>query len=472
MGANGSKSFSFTDCGARDSDDSDSGLPICGGRGNPDGAIGSSSAGFSFGSSSAGNFTPRSGIGSSSSMTPRTAERASIGPGQRAQRGSRNSPRYSAAPGTSGGLMVEMGDGSSREVAAEAGKETSRRAERRKMSVEEYYGAVSPRNARGSSTHGRKQSPGKSPRGRSSRGGRRNYLPPKNENGKFAALASNVDAHDEPLYTLPEDDEGGGRRGSLLGGKIADAAEAAAKKIADTAKESGGKIFGAVMGLFTKEEASILTKEEKKQLKANFDMIDVDGGGSIGRDEFKAAMMVALVKHPDKPPIPDDEALQKEFDKYDADGDGSIDLEEFYEVFAAIKRDVKKNFEEIDKDGSGELDREEFKAAMELAFAKHPDKPPMPDDETLQKEFDNCDIDGNGTIELDEFYTCFANLKAVIGNQEARDKFAVAAIPSYLPEVKESWSNNGRWMINGRGGSYVQGVADNVKAKEKWDARS
>ena len=382
--------------------------------------------------------------------------------------------------------MIESGDGSSREVSAEAGMETSRRAERRKMSVEEYHGAASPRNPR---AERRKQSPGgsgsqrNSPRGRSSKGaGRRNYLPPKDENGKFAALASNVDAHDEPLYTLPGEDEGGGRRGSILGGKIADAAEAAAKKIADTAKESGGKIFGAVMGLFTKEEESILTKEEKKQLKANFDMIDVDGGGSIGRDEFKAAMMVALVKHPDKPPLPDDETLRKEFDKYDIDGDGTIDLEEFYEVFAAVKRDVKKNFEEIDKDGSGELDREEFKAAMELAFAKHPDKPPLPDDETLQKEFDLCDIDGNGTIELDEFYTCFANLKGKIGNQEARDKFAVAAIPSYLPAVEESWSNNGRWMINGRGSSYMQGVAANVKAKETsfetsvsprtWDERN
>ena len=308
--------------------------------------------------------------------------------------------------------MIESGDGSSREVSAEAGMETSRRAERRKMSVEEYHGAASPRNPR---AERRKQSPGgsgshrNSPRGRSSKGaGRRNYLPPKDENGKFAALASNVDAHDEPLYTLPGEDEGGGRRGSILGGKIADAAEAAAKKIADTAKESGGKIFGAVMGLFTKEEESILTKEEKKQLKANFDMIDVDGGGSIGRDEFKAAMMVALVKHPDKPPLPDDE--------------------------------------------------------------------------TLQKEFDLCDIDGNGTIELDEFYTCFANLKGKIGNQEARDKFAVAAIPSYLPAVEESWSNNGRWMINGRGSSYMQGVAANVKAKETsfetsvsprtWDERN
>ena len=253
MGANGSKSsFSFADCGARDSDDSDSGLPICGGggRSNRDGTIGTSSAGFSFGSSSAGNFTPRSGIGSSSSMTPRTAERASTGPGQRAQNGSRNSPylnspRYSAAIGDSGGLMIESGDGSSREVSAEAGMETSRRAERRKMSVEEYHGAASPRNPR---AERRKQSPGgsgshrNSPRGRSSKGaGRRNYLPPKDENGKFAALASNVDAHDEPLYTLPGEDEGGVGGGASSEGKLPTPPKPPQRKLPTRPRKAGAR---------------------------------------------------------------------------------------------------------------------------------------------------------------------------------------------------------------------------------------
>ena len=65
----------------------------------------------------------------------------------------------------------------------------------------------------------------------------------------------------------------------------------------------------------------------------------------------------------------------------------------------------------------------------------------------------------------------------------ASDTFASTALAGpNLPAVEESWSNNGRWMINGRGSSYMQGVAANVKAKETsfetsvsprtWDERN
>ena len=82
-----------------------------------------------------------------------------------------------------------------------------------------------------------------------------------------------------------------------------------------------------------------------------------------------------------------------------------------FRLTAEEKAQLKGNFDSIDANGSGALDRSEFKAAMELAFAKHPNKPPMPSDAALEEEFNKCDTDGNGTIELDEFYEVFAKTK-------------------------------------------------------------
>ena len=83
---------------------------------------------------------------------------------------------------------------------------------------------------------------------------------------------------------------------------------------------------------------SALTVEEKAELKANFDAIDTDKGGTLDRYEFKAAMELAFAKHPDKPTMPSDDVLKQEFNRCDTDKNGTIDLDEFLEVFAKVKR--------------------------------------------------------------------------------------------------------------------------------------
>ena len=70
-----------------------------------------------------------------------------------------------------------------------------------------------------------------------------------------------------------------------------------------------------------------LTAEEKTQLKANFDSIDAGGSGSLDFATFKSAIALAFAEHPDKPKMPDEEALKKEFENVDTDGSGDIDLE-------------------------------------------------------------------------------------------------------------------------------------------------
>ena len=100
----------------------------------------------------------------------------------------------------------------------------------------------------------------------------------------------------------------------------------------DRYRSNGGDGSGGSGG------TSALTVEEKAELKANFDAIDTDKGGTLDRYEFKAAMELAFAKHPDKPTMPSDDVLKQEFNRCDTDKNGTIDLDEFLEVFAKVKR--------------------------------------------------------------------------------------------------------------------------------------
>ena len=84
-------------------------------------------------------------------------------------------------------------------------------------------------------------------------------------------------------------------------------------------------------------EGSGIESSEMESLQANhkmlltvFKFLDVDGNGSVDRDEFRQGLRL-INKH-----LPDDQQLKNAdvlFDKLDLDGNGSIDLHEFEEAF-------------------------------------------------------------------------------------------------------------------------------------------
>ena len=97
-------------------------------------------------------------------------------------------------------------------------------------------------------------------------------------------------------------------------------------------KRSGG-LFGGIASGFGKKKR----KEEKrrKALRAVFEAMDEDGGGSIDFDEFCHAMTAMAGANGTTPP-PREEDLRKAFDDVDRDGGGSVDFDEFVEMIDAI----------------------------------------------------------------------------------------------------------------------------------------
>jgi Ca2+-binding EF-hand superfamily protein len=97
-------------------------------------------------------------------------------------------------------------------------------------------------------------------------------------------------------------------------------------------KKSGG-LFGGIASGFGKKKR----KEEKrrKALRAVFEAMDEDGGGSIDFDEFRHAMK-AMAANGTTPPPPEEE-LRKAFDDVDRDGGGSVDFDEFVEMIDSIQ---------------------------------------------------------------------------------------------------------------------------------------
>ena len=202
-------------------------------------------------------------------------------------------------------------------------------------------------------------------------------------------------------------------------------------------KKSGG-FFGGMAGRFGKKSRK--DDKRRKALRAVFEAMDEDGGGSIDYEEFRHAMTAMAADGKTAPPP--EEELRKAFDDVDDDGGGSVDFDEFVQMIdamhstsasseggakmnslfvkaaARIGREQKEKaklrgiFEAMDEDGSGDIDYDEFKVAMEQMDPKQ-----VPADDELRKAFDGVDEDGGGSISFDEFVEMFRQLKSGAGGK-------------------------------------------------------
>jgi hypothetical protein len=182
-----------------------------------------------------------------------------------------------------------------------------------------------------------------------------------------------------------------------VGGKTKSARSLAAKKAERLAK------------LAEKKAAEAAAREEAKQLKSIAE--DENESGSGGRSGRSQPNSPKSPKSPKSPLAAKVEAKGEA--KVEAkNSGGNEDLNGGTPALTAKeKAQLQANFDAIDVDQSGTLDRQEFKAAMELAFSKHPDKLTMPSEEVFQEEFNRCDTDNNGTIDRNEFLEVFAKIK-------------------------------------------------------------
>ena len=133
-----------------------------------------------------------------------------------------------------------------------------------------------------------------------------------------------------------------------------------------------------------KEHDYKLTKDDLKQVKEVFKMVDTDGSGEIDKAEFEAAMeaagalgqksrkLFAQVRK-GKGGAPSWEDV---LEVLDADASGTVSWDEIvafikevekehdFKVSKEDKKAIKAAFEQVDADGSGDIDKAEFEAAV------------------------------------------------------------------------------------------------------------
>jgi Ca2+-binding EF-hand superfamily protein/diadenosine tetraphosphatase ApaH/serine/threonine PP2A family protein phosphatase len=166
------------------------------------------------------------------------------------------------------------------------------------------------------------------------------------------------------------------------------------------------------------EQVNLIHEHEEKIVNL-FKILDVDGNGTIDREEFISG--IALLN---KTCLADEEGFsnpEELFTMFDVDGNGEIDLGEFTSVVAKSKTArrltlsicstkidaLKKNhemllvaFRFLDRDGSGYIDHDEFRAGIKLINKRLPKEEQFGDPDEL---FTTIDGDGSGKIDLGEF---------------------------------------------------------------------
>jgi len=106
---------------------------------------------------------------------------------------------------------------------------------------------------------------------------------------------------------------------------------------------------------------SFASKLEREDLKAVFNLIDINGDGSISASEFKH-LMKSFGKA-----VSDDE-IDKIMQSFDADGNGVVCFEEFLALMGSQdlseEIELKIAFNMIDTDGSGTISCAEVRALL------------------------------------------------------------------------------------------------------------
>eukprot|EP00033_Pygsuia_biforma_P001676 GCRY01001880.1.p1 GENE.GCRY01001880.1~~GCRY01001880.1.p1 ORF type:complete len:153 (-),score=19.73 GCRY01001880.1:90-548(-) len=139
-----------------------------------------------------------------------------------------------------------------------------------------------------------------------------------------------------------------------------------------------------------------LTEEERAEFKEMFDLVDIDKGGTISKDEL-FELMISLGLNPTKEYI---DAMVKEID---ADGSGDIDFEEFVTVMrkkmqpSHSQEVVKKAFKFFEnKNHPGKVDVDMLETILKTVQGGS-------NGESARELFSLVEVDENGWCDFENF---------------------------------------------------------------------
>mmetsp|Transcript_7400 Transcript_7400/g.16786 ORF Transcript_7400/g.16786 Transcript_7400/m.16786 type:complete len:227 (-) Transcript_7400:51-731(-) len=154
-----------------------------------------------------------------------------------------------------------------------------------------------------------------------------------------------------------------------------------------------------------------------KGADATFAIIDVDGSGTISREELINHLSVAGYNT---------ETIDKIFNKMDVNNDNEISRQEFQggmvmltglqsapglgnynaEFIKEMCEDADQVFQSADADGNGEIDQKELRIHIGRSFANYSEG-------AIDNIFQQIDVDGDGTITKAEFRDAFCKFSAL-----------------------------------------------------------
>mmetsp|Transcript_52657 Transcript_52657/g.111852 ORF Transcript_52657/g.111852 Transcript_52657/m.111852 type:complete len:235 (-) Transcript_52657:183-887(-) len=155
----------------------------------------------------------------------------------------------------------------------------------------------------------------------------------------------------------------------------------------------------------------------RRNAEATFAVIDVDGSGTLSRDELTKHLSVSGYNN---------ETIDKIFNKMDVNNDNEISRSEFQsgmvllsalqsapglgnynaEFVTEICEDADQVFQSCDADGNGEIDRKELRSHIGRSFADYSEV-------AIDNIFRQIDADGDGTITQEEWRDAFCKSSAL-----------------------------------------------------------
>ena len=166
-----------------------------------------------------------------------------------------------------------------------------------------------------------------------------------------------------------------------------------AREAADRAHEQkAAKINAMRVG---KKKVKDLLCQSARTIGLLFEMIDLDGSGTLNKEELHQAVLALGVKVPPH-------VSGAVFDEFDFDGSGEVTRTEFIkyvlrDALAASAQQVMNLFRQFDQDGSGKIDKAEFRKVMGLlGFDIQYDD--------LNRVFDDMDVNGDGSLTYHELH--------------------------------------------------------------------